>query len=618
MCGIAGIYNQTSGQPVTEQELAAMLHTMPHRGPDASGTWRGAQGIGLAHVRLAIIDLRTESNQPFTSSDGDVVMTYNGEIFNYLELRKELEGLGHQFRTNSDTEVLLTAYRQWGQDVCRHLNGMWAFAIYDRRQDLLFCSRDRFGIKPFYYAMVNGRLIFASEVKALLAISRKLAAIDPIAVSKLMRASIAGHVPEHFCRGVRRLPAAHNMIVTRSGSTLLKRYWDYPANIDRSISFEVACERFRELLLDSIRLRMRSDVPVGTTLSGGVDSSTIVSLLRTFYDGEHQAFTAEFKGTEYDESVAAGHLAGKLGLKHHRIASPLPDFLGTLTRIVHHMDGPTQCPATLPLWNIMRSMRGRVVVALEGQGADELLGGYYTQAPAAIFDAVRAGRWRQTGRHLQWLVRQSSPYSGPLRGGLELARAVVPSTHLWWRRWRGDESVYSGCLTEGPDKQLDREDAPVYPESLTNELRRNHEGGLSTLLHYGDAISMAHSIESRLPFMDYRLVEFVFSLQGEFKIREGSGKVLLKEAVRGFVPDFILDNPYKLGFVVPIRKWFRDLPDETMYPVLLSDRCRQRGLFEPKALERALRRHVSGQADLSSQIFRWLTLELWCRLVLDR
>ena len=607
------MYNQTSGQPVMEQELAAMLHTMPHRGPDASGIWRGTRGIGLAHVRLAIIDLRPESNQPFASSDGDIVMTYNGEIFNYLELRQELKDLGHQFRTNSDTEVLLTAYRQWGQDVCRRLNGMWAFAIYDRRKDLLFCSRDRFGIKPFYYAVIDGRLIFASEVKALLAISRKLAAIDPGAVSKLMRASIAGHVPEHFCRGVRRLPAAHNMIVERSGNPLLKRYWDYPATIDRSISFEAACERFRELLLDSIRLRMRSDVPVGTTLSGGVDSSTIMCLLRTFYNGEHQAFTAEFKGTEYDESVTAGRLARKLELTHHRIASPPSDFLGTLTRIVHHMDGPTQCPATVPLWNIMRSMRGRIVVALEGQGADELLGGYYMQAPAAVFDAVRAGRWRQAGRHLQWLVRHSSP----LRAGLELTRAIMPSSHLTWRLLRGDESVYSGCLAKGPDKQADRGDAPIYPESLANELRRNHEGGLSTLLHYGDAISMAHSIESRLPFMDYRLVEFVFSLPGEFKVRDGSGKVLLKEAVRGLVPEFILNNPYKLGFVVPICEWFRDRPDETMYPVLLSDRCRQRGLFDPKDLEWALRRHVSGRVDLSSQIFRWLTLELWCQELFD-
>ena len=619
MCGIAGIYNQTSRVPVRQQELAAMLQTMPHRGPDASGSWRSVGGIGLAHVRLAIIDLRPESNQPFVSSDGNFVLTYNGEIFNYLELRKELEGLGHRFRTNSDTEVLLTSYHQWGQDMCQHLNGMWAFAIYDCRQDLLFLSRDRFGIKPFYYALVGGRLLFASEVKALLAISRELAEIDPGAVSKLLRASIASHVPEHFCRGVRRLPAAHNMVVKRSGSPLLKRYWDYPANIDRDISFEAACERFRELLTDSIRLRMRSDVPVGTTLSGGIDSSTIVCLLRTFYDGEHEAFSAKFSRAAYDESAAAGHLARKLQLKHRQIASPLNDFLPTLERIVHHMDGPTQCPATMPLWNIMRSMRGHIVVALEGQGADELLGGYYnTYAPAAIFDAVRTGRWRQAGQQLRsLLVPERNPFYGPGRGALQLARAVVPSAHRTWRRWRGDESVYASVLAEGPDTQADRTDAPIYPEALGNALRRSHEGRLTTLLQYGDAISMAHSIESRLPFLDYRLVEFVFSLPGEFKLRDGHGKVLLKEAVRGYVPDFILDSRVKLGFVVPIREWFRDRPDETVYPVLLSDTCRQRGLFDPTALERALCRHTSGRVDLSSQIFRWLTLELWCRDALD-
>ena len=396
MCGIAGIFDQTGRKPVEERELSAMLRTMPHCGPDASGIWHGADGVGLAHVRLAIIDPRPESNQPFSSIDGDIVMTYDGEIYNYLELRRELEGLGHRFRTNSDTEVLLTAWRQWGEEVFRRLNGMWAFAIYDRRQDLLFCSRDRFGIKPFYYALVNGRLIFASEVKALLRVARELAEIDPGAVSKLMRASIAGHVPEHFCRNVRRLPAAHNMVVKRTGRPLLERYWDYPADIDRSISFESACERLRELLLDSIRLRMRSDVPVGTTLSGGVDSSTIVCLLRTFYDDEHQAFTADFEGSWYNESAAAGRLAGKLGLKHYRIACLPRAFLSILTRVVHHMDGPTAHPATLPLWNIMRSMRERrIVIALGGQGFDVLLGGNYRHAPAAsstLFAPAGGGR----------------------------------------------------------------------------------------------------------------------------------------------------------------------------------------------------------------------------------
>ena len=598
--------------------MDAMLAKMLHRGPDAYATWRGAAGVGLGHVRLAIIDLRTESNQPFVSTDEDVVLTYNGEIFNYVELRRELVRLGHIFRTKSDTEVLLKAYQQWGRDMCDRLNGMWAFVIYDRRRDLLFCSRDRFGIKPFHYAFVGGRFIFASEVKALLAVSRELAELDPGPVSKLLRASIGSQVSEHFCRGVRRLPAAHNLVVERSRSNL-RRYWDYPAHIDRGISFESACERFRELLTDSIRIRMRSDVEVGITLSGGVDSSTIACLLRTFYHGEHQAFTAEFKGAAYDESVAAARLAGELGLSHHRIAALPSDFLATLARIVHHLDGPTPSPAVFPLWNIMRSMRGRIVVALEGQGADELLGGYHAlYAPAAISDAVRSGRWGQAGRELRWLLApRSNPLQSPIRGGLELARAVMPSAHRTWRRWRGDESVYSGVLAEGPDEHEDRADAPDYEESLANKLRHSHEGALTTLLHYGDAMSMAHSIESRLPFMDYRLVEFVFSLPGEFKLRDGHGKLLLRQAVRGLVPDPILDARTKKGFAVPIREWFRDRRREIVDPVLLSDRCRQRGLFEPVALERALSAHESGRVDLSNQIFRWLTLELWCRDALD-
>ena len=619
MCGIVGIFNQSSDQNVDEPRLWSMLATMRHRGPDADGTWLRANGIGLGHVRLAVIDLSTASNQPFVSADGNFVLTYNGEIFNYLELRNELEEMGHRFRTESDTEVLLTAYRQWGQGVCERMNGMWAFAIYDCRKDLLFCSRDRFGIKPFYYAFADGAFIFASEVKALTAVAPQLATLDARATSKFLRASIAGNVREHYCSGVYRLAAAHNLVVMRSRHRS-SRYWDYPATIDRGITFETACEHFRELLVDSIQLRMRSDVPVGTTLSGGVDSSTIVSLLRGFYDGEHHAFTAGFDDPAYDESVLAADLAKQLALRHHRVTAEPRDFIGTLSDIVHHLDGPTPSPAIFPLWNIMREMRTHVVVALEGQGADELLGGYYSSyAPAAILDAVSAGQWRQAGMQLRALLApERTPFQSRLRGALELGRAMVPAAHRWFRRLRGDEAVYAGVLADGPDKHGDRPDAPKHQEFLTAELRRSHEGTLSTLLQYGDGISMAHSIESRLPFLDYRLVEFVFSLPGTFKIRDGRGKVLLREAVRGHVPDSVVEERPKLGFVVPIKEWFRTKPEETIYPVLLSDRCRQRGWFDAKAMESALRRHACGEVDLSSQIFRWVSLELWCQRALDR
>ena len=625
MCGVVAILD-SSGKPVSASELERALETIRHRGPDGSGTWCELDGVGLGHVRLAVIDLSPDSDQPFASNDGGLVLTYNGEIFNYVELRAELAGLGHAFRTQSDTEVLLAAYKEWGHGVCSHLNGMWAFAIYDVRRRELFCSRDRFGIKPLYYAEVGQRLLLASEVKALLAAEPSLARLEPDAVSKLMRASLSGHVPEHFCRGVRRFPAAHNMVVKLGQEPVFRRYWDYPAVIDRGISFEAACEQFRAFLVDAVRIRMRSDVPIGTTLSSGMDSSSIVCLLRTFYSGEHQAFTAQFPDGEYDESAAAGGLARELGLSHLCIPTPV-DFLPTLERVVHHMDGPTECPATLPLWNIMRAMRERIVVCLEGQGADELLGGYYqTVAPAAVLDAVRAGRWRQAGRALRGalLPRDQetggdarAPGRGGIPAGLQFARAMVPSAHRPFRWVRGDESVYAGVLAGGPDTQREREGAPDCREALTNQLRRSHERGLATLLHYGDAISMAHSIESRLPFLDHRLVEFVFALPGEYKLRDGRGKALLREAVRGVVPDAILRDRPKLGFVVPIRDWFRTRPDSTVLPVLLSAQCRERGLFNPKALERALRRHMSGQVDLSNQIFRWLTLELWCRNALD-
>ena len=617
MCGIVAILD-ASGKPTSAAELERVLDTIRHRGPDGMGTWCEVDGVGLGHVRLAVIDLSRESDQPFVSNDGSLVLTYNGEIFNYVELRAELAGLGHVFRTQSDTEVLLAAYEEWGHDVCSHLNGMWAFVIYDVRKRELFCSRDRFGIKPLYYASVGERLLLASEVKALLTAEPTLAQLEPDAVSKLMRASLSGHVPEHFCRGVRRFPAAYNMVARLGREPVFTRYWDYPESIDRSVSFEAACERFRALLVDAVRVRMRSDVPVGTTLSSGMDSSSIVCLLRTFYAGEHQAFTAQFLDSGADESVAAGRLARELGMSHFSIPTSV-DFLPTLERVVHHMDGPTRCPATLPLWNIMRAMRERIVVCLEGQGADELLAGYYQMAaPAAVADAVRAGRWRQAGRALRAaLLPTDEGWRGGVRGGLEFARAAVPSAHRTFRRIRGDESVYAGVLAGGPDVQEEREDAPICGEALSTYLRRSHETSLTTLLHYGDAISMAHSIESRLPFLDHRLVEFVFSLPGEYKLRDGQGKALLREAVRGYVPDAILRDRPKLGFVVPIRDWFRSQPDATMLPVLLSKRCRERGLFDPKALERALRRHISGQVDLSNQIFRWLTLELWCRQVLD-
>ena len=613
MCGIAGLFHLTETGPVSADALERMIATMPHRGPDARGVKVVAPGAGMGHVRLSILDLRPESNQPFEIDDGDFVVTFNGEIYNYIELRDELERLGHHFRTRSDTEVLLVAYKQWGEAAVRRFNGMWAFAIYDRRRDLLFCSRDRFGVKPFSYAVHEGRFLFASEVKAMLAVAPGLARPNWAPISLLLRNHLGEQLEDTFFAGVKRLRPAHNLIVTRSGIEL-RRYWDYPQEPLDAIGMEEAAERVRDLLLDAIRLRLRSDVPVAMTLSGGVDSSAIACLLRTFHDAPFETYTAAYPGEPFDESAAAEKLALALHMKPHLVPALSGEFLPRLREIVHHLESATASPAVLPLWNIMRDMRRNVTVAIEGQGADELFGGYADMNfPHALADLLGRGRfgaalaaWRTQSHTWGW--------KSPL---LWCVREVAPWTHEIFRRLRGDEKVYSGGLAEPAPVPPLPDDRPRFADHLTTALHRQHTGTLVGLLHYGDAISMAHSIESRLPFMDYRLVELGFRLPGALKVQDGYGKVALREAVRRDVPASILAPRRKLAFSTPVSRWLRDQPEVTAYPVLRSARCRERGIFDPKRLDEALARHVSGKVDLGEHIFRWIMTELWFQEFID-
>ncbi|MBX3415389.1 MAG: asparagine synthase (glutamine-hydrolyzing) [Pirellulales bacterium] len=614
MCGIAGIFlQQSTTQAVSVEQLEAMLDTMPHRGPDARGTNLIDARTGLGHLRLAILDLRPESNQPFVLDDGDLTITYNGEIFNYIELRAELETLGAKFRTQSDTEVVLAAYRAWGAGCQSRFNGMWAFAIYDRRRDVLFCSRDRFGIKPFNYAFYRGRFLFASEIKAILAVVPELAQPDYDAISRVLRASIGAQCNATCFHGVNRLPPGHSLTVTRE-SQRLERYWRYPAEIDRSLNFDAAADRLRELLVDAVRLRMRSDVPVGLTLSGGVDSSALACLLRSFYDGPFDTFTAAYEGEWYDESGQAAELSHALGMTPHQVNAAGGEFLDMLRKIVWHIESPTQCPAVVPLWNIDRLARSKATVLLEGQGADELLAGYSPNFTEAMFDQAYQGRWWSALSEL----RHAGRSMGKRNALLTAARRMnPPMLHKLYRQYRGDEGVYVGPLVgrdEYPDRDPSKEAVGVLNQSLVSQL----DGCLGDLLHYGDAISMAHSIEARVPFLDYRLVEFCLRMPGEYKFRNGIGKAILRHALRQDVPAPILQNRRKLGFVTPIARWFREQPEQTVYPVLRSEAARQRGIFSPRQVDEMLARHVSGKQDVSSQIFRWTVTELWFQTFIDQ
>jgi len=590
-----------------------MIEVQRHRGPDAQGT-RCFEGGGVGHARLAILDLRPQSNQPFVIDEGDLVLTYNGEIFNFPELRAELEALGCRFTTTSDTEVLIKAYREWGPDAVRRFNGMWAFALYDRKQDLLFCSRDRFGIKPFHYALHDGQFLFASEAKALLAVRPELASPDFDSLSRFLRAGVGASTRRSFFAGIERLEPGCNLFVTRTG-TRLERYWDYPLDDDGDITPEDAASRLRELLVDALRIRLISDVPVGSTLSSGVDSSALVCLLRTFDQSTHETFTAAYPGEAVDEGPRAARLSAELGMVNHAIVATTDDFLPLMGKIVHHMDAPNGNPGTLPLWNIMAQMRTRVTVAIEGQGSDELLAGYeWANLGPLVADALRAGRPLEAARQ----VRCFASLYGSRRTALWLGRGVAPTMHRRFRALRGDEAVYVGPLRGGPDDNPLEGPIPPYRDHLNSMLHRDHATTLRTLLQRGDAVSMAHSMESRVPFLDHRLVEFAFRLPGRLKARDGVSKAVLRDAVRGVVPDDLLAVRPKHGFTTPIQRWFRDEAERCVHPVLLDDRCRARGLFDPIALKTALARHREGRVDLQHQIFRWIGVETWFQEFIDR
>ncbi len=613
MCGIAGIHALRPDQAVDPREIATMLATMPYRGPDACGISLVEPYIGLGHLRLAILDLRPESNQPFTIEDGNLVLTYNGEIFNYVELREELAALGHSFHTTSDTEVLIRAYREWGESAVLRFNGMWAFALYDRARRTLFCARDRFGIKPFNYAITPQRFVFASEIKAILAVEPSLASPDYDSLSRILRASIGARSAATCFAGIRRLPPAHCLTIT-DGQVQLRRYWDYPPECEQPPSYKEAADKVRQLLVRGIQFRMRSDVPVGLTLSGGVDSSSIACLLKSDLTGHLDTFTASYQGESYDESPRAYQLATSLGLDPHLIPAQPFDFLKRLREIIWHLESPTHTPAVFPLWNIATAAKERVTVLLEGQGADELLAGYRLNFIDALIDRQRSGHVLASLVEFRWAYRL---YGAKFAAQLAGRRINPPRLHKWFRIFRGDEQVYIGALADRVDKPESTRHNKDRDGRLNQSLIQQMEGRLVDLLHYGDAISMAHSLESRLPFLDHDLVDYCVSLPGEYKFRDGRGKAILREAVRHDVPAHILDDRKKLGFPTPIARWFREDPEHTIYPVLLGSECQQRGLFDTARLKHAIERHRQGKLDLSNNIYRWIMTELWFQVFID-
>lgn len=634
MCGIFGLYSidRKDEKPSADLFLRSLL-TMKHRGPDSHAVKSFPEGVLLGHLRLSIIDLNEASNQPM-EIDSRYWIIFNGEIYNYIEIREELISEGYHFHTNGDTEVLLRAYQRWGKSCVQKFNGMWAFAIYDLHTHELFCSRDRFGVKPFVYSVISGQFLFASEVKPLISYYPQLKRPNYNAIANFCRTSVGAQHSETWFEDIFRLPPGHSLSVL-NGKIELQRYWSYPIKSDSTISFPDAVTKYKELFEDAVKLRMRSDVPVGTTLSSGLDSTSIVSCLREFNLSNHHTFTATFDSKGYtakekevyadksltiDEASIVRRLSEQFNLSSRFINIDYSSFVDQVRNIVYYLESGNSSPAVVPLMQILKEARKEVTVVLEGQGADELLAGYVlNNIYPALWDTIRRFKLRAAYR----LARQFSKYYSLGYAFKMLVRNQInrwPTIYKSYARLSGLDKLFVGPLHKYKFKK-DYPDAAdlAFDDMVNKNLAQQHSGGLVNLLHYGDAISMANSLESRLPFMDYRLVEFSFSLPWQFKIREAYGKFIHREAMKGVVPDFILNNAIKFGFSTPVSQFFKEGTELKERPVdiLLSDRCLSRGLFNKKQLLKIIEQHNSGKHNHGLLLYRLLVVELWFQQFVD-
>ncbi len=621
MCGIAG-FVEVDASPTEPREalVRRMCAAIRHRGPDDEGVHiDGHAAIGMR--RLAIIDVNT-GQQPMSGEDGRIVVVFNGEIYNFQQLADELRDAGHRFRTRSDTEVIVHAWEQWGEDALVRLRGMFGIAVWDIASRTLWLARDRAGIKPLHYSHSNGRLVFGSEIKSLLADPRVPRDIDPASL-------------DHYCSflytppdrsvfaAVRKLPPGH-VLRWRDGQVSTRRYWDLPEGSFRGSQQEAAA-RLRELLGDAVRSHMISDVPLGAFLSGGVDSSAVVALMARTSGQRVKTFSIGFEEATHDELPYAREVARLFDTDHHEFVVR-PDALSILDRVIAHFDEPFGDSSAIPTWYVSEIAARHVTVVLSGDGGDELFGGYSRYRPherVAAFDRLRLpGRssiarlaWRRWPRGLR---------------GRNFLRHVAQDAEgryledIGFFRPDEKEALYTSAFAAavaGSDPFADMRrllDADRDVAWANRMMRFDFRTYLpNDCLTKVDRMSMAHSIESRVPLLDTALIEFVATLPASFKITAGGRqKHVLKQAVADLLPPSILDRR-KQGFGVPIGGWFGGDLRELFADTLLSPRAAGRGYFEPREVRRLVGEHVGGRRDHTLRLWLLMVLELWLRQYVD-
>jgi len=605
-----------------------MADTMAHRGPDDRGIYCHGP-VGLGHRRLSIIDV-AGGHQPLANEGGTCWVVYNGEVYNHRDLRRDLECRGHVYRTNSDSETILHAYEEYGPQCVERFRGMFAFAIWDEPRGRLFMARDRFGVKPLYYADCDGSLILGSEIKALLASGE----IEPQmrrdrVVEQLALGYLAGD--DTLLAGIRKLPAGHTLLVDRDRFEL-RRYWDFPApgqgdsggRSDREL-----CDSFRELLEQSVRMRLMSDVPLGAFLSGGLDSSAVVAFMAREMPERIKTFSVGYDDPRASELSYARAVAQHLDTDHREVIMTAADLRQELARLIWHEDKPIAFPSSVALYLVARLAREQVKVVLTGEGSDELLAGYDRYAITAWNMRLARLYERAVPPAARAMIREAvarRPDTDPIKRKLERTFLAVPA-NLELLYVANFLSFFHGRSLRAvlhPDAAA--EFAAGSPYRATLEYLGGGNGRdvlaamqyldiktyLEELLMKQDRMSMAASVESRVPFLDHHLAEFAAGLPGSLKLRGLGGKRILKRAMRGVLPQQIIKRR-KMGFPVPLARWLRYELAPWYREVLLDESVRREGLFNVPRLETMLQEHVEGRADWSDQLWRLLNFQLWRR-----
>jgi asparagine synthase (glutamine-hydrolysing) len=623
MCGIAGFATR-QGDRIEEQAQAAVVGRMcdviRHRGPDDEGFFVG-DGVGLGMRRLSIIDL-SGGHQPIRNEDGTIWVVFNGEIYNYRELRAELIAHGHAFYTETDTETIVHAYEEWGEDGFARLRGMFGIALWDRRKRALLLVRDRLGIKPLHYREQDGGVLFGSEIKSILASGAVDPALDPVSLAHYLSFLYTPPDSSIFA-GVRKLPPGH-VLRWSDGRTSVRCYWQLPATESFTGTIDEATDQLAEILSDAVRSHLVSDVPIGALLSGGVDSSLVVGLMAKATPRAIKTFSIGFDEPAFDELDAARRVAQHFGTDHHELVVR-PNAVEIVDRLVDHFDEPFGDSSAIPTWYVSQIARRHVTVVLSGDGGDELFGGYDRYLPhprVASFDATAGGLGRRAAGIVWPFLPHGVKGKNFLRHVAQDARGRYLES-LSFFRFDEMPALLSPDLLHALRDQLrseegahrfDRFAALPWPSQM---MRFDLETYLpEDILTKVDRMSMAHSIESRVPLLDHEVVTFAASLPSHMKLHEGERKRVLKRVAATVLPGDVLMRR-KQGFAVPLDTWFRSSLRDFVVDTLQSPLTRQRGYFQLRFIDRVLGEHLSGRRDHSLRLWQLVMFELWHRRYLD-